>query len=149
MSDAFWEEFLTATGRDAATRCADTYHFELTEEWADKLLELVLEGKKKATSSSLSAFTLSNDPLPKSGDLCVVTDGKGRPRCVVETTAVTVLPFRDNPWELCRKEGEDTTLTSWQEGHRRFFTREGDLMGYTFTEEMPIVFEEFRVVYTG
>ena len=43
--------------------------------------------------------------------------------------------------------GEDECLETWQEAHRRFFTQDGDEMGYAFTEDMPVLFEDFEVVY--
>ncbi len=36
-----------------------------------------------------------------------------------------VLPFREVTFDLCRREGEDDTLASWQRGHVSFFTAEG------------------------
>ena len=49
--------------------------------------------------------------------------------------------------DICKREGEDDTLESWQQGHRHFFTEEGKAMGYEFSETMPVVFEDFEVVY--
>lgn len=46
-----------------------------------------------------------------------------------------------------RPEGEDDTLESWRAGRTRFFTREGAELGYEFSQDMPVVFEDFRVIY--
>lgn len=146
-AESFWLDFLTQTGRSADTPLMETFHFDLTEEWADKLLALVLSGQKQATASSLWAFERSGSRPPQSGDLSIVTDWAGEPRCVIETTAVTVLPFREMTYEICRREGEDDSLASWKAGHTRFFTREGEALGYAFSEDMPVVFEDFRVVW--
>ena len=40
-----------------------------------------------------------------------------------------------------------TILQSWQEGHRAFFTEEGKELGYEFSEDMPVIFQEFNVVF--
>ncbi|NCU32931.1 MAG: ASCH domain-containing protein, partial [Candidatus Moranbacteria bacterium] len=53
----------------------------------------------------------------------------------------------DMTFEVCKLEGEDESLESWQKGHEKFFRAEGKSLGYTFTEELPIVFEEFVCVY--
>lgn len=145
--EAYWQRFLRETGRDPAQRYAECFHFDITEQWANALLELVLAGKKRATASSLYYFENNGLPQPKPGDCAIVTDWAGTPRCVIETTAVTVLPFREVTWDICRREGEDDNLESWQQGHVRFFSAEGESEGYTFTWDMPVVFEDFAVVY--
>ncbi len=145
--ESYWQEFLSATGRPKEIRYLEAFHFDLTEKSADELLELVLTGVKRATSSSALYFEVRNERMPQPGDLSVVTNWAMEPKCVIETTAVTVLPFKDITFELCRREGEDDTLESWLCGHRSFFTREGALEGYTFSEEMPVVFEDFALVY--
>lgn len=86
--------------------------------------------------------------MPKAGDYSIVTDWDGNPRCVIQTKKVTVLPFKEITYELCKKEGEDDNLESWQRNHRAFFTAEGkEELHYEFTEDLMVVFEEFDVVY--
>jgi len=145
--EEFWQEFLEFKENKSLTYF-DCFHFELTEELANELLELVLLGKKQATSSSLLAYEIGNDRIPKAGDYSIVTDWNGTPRCVIETTSVTILPFRDITFEICKREGEDDTLDSWQVGHKYFFIEEGKELGYEFSEEMLVVFEDFKVVFT-
>ena len=144
---AFWEAFLQETGRPADTPCLESFHFDLTEKWANELLRLVLEGKKRATSSSLTCYELEGARVPAPGDLSIVTDWAGEPHCVIETTQVDILPFRDMTFALCRLEGEDDCLDSWRRSHINFFTTEGHEAGYVFTEDMPVIFEQFRVIY--
>lgn len=144
---AFWKEFLRKNGLDEQTEYIECFHFELTEYWANELLRLVLEGQKRATSSSLWGYENNGEKSPQPGDYSIVTDWEGNPRCVIQTTSVTVLPFNRITYELCKLEGEDDNLESWQEGHRSFFRREGEERGYSFSEEMPVIFEEFQVVY--
>lgn len=69
------------------------------------------------------------------------------PKCVIETTNVRILPFKDVTYDICKLEGEDDSLESWRKGHISFFKEEGKKSGYEFSEEMPVVFEEFEVVY--
>lgn len=143
----FWNGFLKGTGRDPATPYYEAFHFELTERLANELLGLVLSGEKKATASSLKSFEIEGSPLPKPGDLSIVTDYHGNPRCVIETTAVTLIPFKDMTYDICKREGEDNTLESWRRGHQRFYEEEGKTLGYTFTEALLIVFEDFEMIY--
>jgi uncharacterized protein YhfF len=143
----FWREFLRKTSRCETTKYIDVFHFELTERWANELLRLVLIGQKKATASSLWSYEIEGERVPKVGDLSIVTDWEGEPRCVIETTAVTIMPFSDVTYDICKREGEDNTLESWREGHVNFFKAEGNQLGYEFRYDMPVVFEDFEVVY--
>ena len=122
------------------------WHFEMNEGAANFLLGLVLEGKKRATSSSLLGYEIENAPIPKVGEKSVITYFDGTPGCVIEAVNVKIIPYREITYELAKKEGEDESLESWRINHRRFFTEEGEEIGYTFTEDMPVVFEEFEVI---
>lgn len=146
--DEFWNTFLLEQGKDDDIQYIDCFHFELTEKWANELLRLVLLGKKQATSSSLLAYEISGDRVPLIGDYSIVTDWDGNPRCVIETTNITILPFKDITFEICKREGEDDSLESWRKGHIKFFTEDGKELGYTFSENMPVIFEDFKVVFT-
>ena len=143
---AYWREFLAKSGRDGNLQPYECFHFHVHREGANSLLQLVLDGKKRATCGSVEACARQGLALPQAGDLSVVTDWEGNPRCVIETLSVTVLPFREVSFDLASQEGEDEDLASWREGHERFFTQEGALLGYSFSPEMPVAFETFRVV---
>ena len=126
----------------------EKWHFELTEKACNELLDLVLQGKKRATTSSLAGFRAEGTAVPEEGELSVITDWDGHPRCVIRTTKVRVIPYKDIPFGLARLEGEDDTLASWRKKHEAFFREEGKLLGYTFSEDMEVVFEEFEIVET-
>lgn len=145
--EKFWQEFLRETDRDRSLRYTECFHFELTEYWANELLRLVLEGRKRATSSSLWGYELEGDKVPEKGEMSIVTNWDGEPQCVIETTDVTIIPFKDITFDICSREGEDDNLQSWQEGHREFFKEEGKELGYEFSEDMPVIFQDFRVIY--
>lgn len=145
--EEFWSKFLQETNREQNTKYIDCFHFELTEKLANELLELVLIGQKKATASSLLAYELNGERVPRIGDLSIVTDWNNDPKCVIETTNITIIPFKDITYEICKREGEDDNLESWRQGHIRFFMSEASELGYTFTEDMPVVFEDFKVIY--
>lgn len=145
--DKFWSEFLIKANKDKSTRYNDVFHFELTEKWANELLRLVLIGQKKATASSLWSYEIEGARLPQVGDLNIVTDWDGVPKCVIETTAVIIIPFSEITFDICKREGEDDTLESWRKGHIKYFTEEGKMLGYEFADNMPVVFEDFRLVY--
>lgn len=124
----------------------EKWHFELTEGAANYLLGLVLEGKKRATASSLWGYELEGEPLPKVGEMSIITYWDGTPGCVIRTTNVRIIPYHDMTFDIAKLEGEDDTLESWQKNHEAFFIEEGKELGYTFSEDMPVIFEEFEVV---
>lgn len=147
-NEEFWRLFLLETGRDPETRYYESFCFTSDETLANSLLELVLQGKKRATASSVFSYEKTGTRPPQPGDLSIVTDWSGNPRCVIETTAVGVYKFRDISFDICRREGEDDCLESWRRGHTRFFTEEVRELGYAFSEDMPVLFEDFRLVFS-
>lgn len=144
---AFWRAFLEHTGRPSDTRYVEAFHFGAIEASSARLLALTLSGEKRATCSSLPAYEKVFGFVPKAGDLSIVTDFFGHPRCVIETTRVEVRPFRDISWEMARREGEDESLEGWRENHIEFFTLEGKQLGYAFDWDMRVIFEDFTVVF--
>lgn len=137
-----WAEFAAGAGVTAEYDC-----------WAfggdpKGLAKLVRDGVKTATSSALPLYELEGEPLPKAGAYSVVLDDRDEAVCVICTTGVYIVPFRDVTPEHARREGEgDLSLDHWRVVHRRFFTRELAQAGLDFDETMPVVCEEFRVVY--
>lgn len=144
---AFWDKFLLDTHRDLTINYNSYFHFELSEYWANELLRLVSIGKKQATASSYDSFIIQGEKLPQVGDLNIITDFDGHPKCVIETTQVTILPFKDLTFDIVKREGEDDHLESWREGHIKFFINEGKMLGYTFDWDMKVVFEDFKLIY--
>lgn len=145
--DHFWSDFLLETQREVDTTYLEAFHFELTEYWANELLRLVLTGQKSATASSLLAYQINGENIPTVGSFSIITDWDGIPKCVIETVAVNIIPYKEITYDICKREGEDDTLESWQKGHTKFFQAEGKELGYEFSEDMPVVFEDFKVVY--
>lgn len=143
----YWRRFLADTGKDPGLAYSDCFYFGRTEEVANNLAALVVSGKKRATTSCFSSYEVNNEQLPEVGTLSVVTDWNGTPKCVIETTCVTVIPFKDVTFDICSREGEDDNLQSWQDTHFAIYQAEGREEGYHFTWETPVVFEDFQVVY--
>jgi uncharacterized protein YhfF len=104
---------------------------------ADELIELVLKGVKTATCSTEDE---PNTSTP--GEHWIVLDGRGTPRCVIETTEVTYRRFGEVDAAFAHEEGEgDRSLAYWRDAHRRYFGRQGK-----FSEDMMLMCERFRLV---
>ena len=136
------EEMWTACGGQGE---ADAWAFG---DAPDELAALVRSGVKTATASAYSLYALEGEPLPQPSDLSVILDGRGEAVCAIRTTRVRVVPFDQVDARHAFLEGEgDRSLAHWRQVHRRFFTREMEAAGLAFTEDMPVVCEEFELVY--
>lgn len=144
----FWSNCLAATPGLDASRLYDIFHFGDSQSLADELVDLVLQGTKRATTASTWSLEAEGKRLPRPGDLSIVTNFAGEPLCVIETLAVDVMPFAEVDAEFAAVEGEgDGSLAFWQDAHRRYFQRESAEAGRTFDERMPVACERFRVVF--
>ena len=115
---------------------------------ADYLAELVLMGQKTATSSAFDLYAVGNEPLPKENELRVILDSKENAICIIETTKVEVIPFKEVSKDHAYKEGEgDKSLAYWRQVHEDFYTDCLGEAGLTFTPDSKVVLEEFRKIY--
>ena len=118
-------------------RSLETLSFGDHPALADELVELVLEGKKRATCWAVSEG-LKGAAL---GKPMVALDGKNRPRVVLKTIELTQRQFDQVDEAFAYDEGEgDRSLAYWREAHKRYFTRL-DL----FEPQMMLWCERFRV----
>ncbi len=146
----FWSGFETAVGKDQAPRFYEAFHFADSEAAANGLLELVLAGVKRATAGLVWSFEKAGTPLPNPGQLSILTNWRGEPWCIVETTAVAVMPFQEVSAEFALIEGEgDRSLQYWQCEHWAYFGRECMRIGKQPNQTMPVACERFEVVYRG
>lgn len=142
--EEYWKTFLKDNNLPEDMEYDEAFSFGgFTPEGSDELLQLVLDGKKRATTS----VYLENESYPAIGSYSIVLDSKGNPRCIIRTTNYRIMRFKDMTFEIASKEGEDEVLDTWIFNHSVLFSEEGKECGYVFTPDMPIFFEEFEVVY--
>ena len=104
---------------------------------ADELLDLVIKGIKTATCS-----TEDEPNISAPGERWIVLDGRGTPRCVIESVEVSYIRYNEVDAAFAHDEGEgDRSLNYWREAHRRYFTRMGK-----FSDDMMLMCERFRLV---
>lgn len=102
----------------------------------NKLVDLVINGKKSATSS----IYIGNKPNIKDKQIILYDDNKNA--CMIEIINTTILKFKDFTLEMILKEGEDDSLDSWRYNHINFFKNEIK----DFNEDTFILFEEFKCI---
>ena len=106
-------------------------------ELADELIDLVVKGIKTATCSTEDEPNISTP-----GERWIVLDGRGAPRCVIESTEVTYRRYDEVDAAFAHDEGEgDRSLGYWRDAHRNYFGRQGK-----FREDMMLMCERFRLV---
>jgi uncharacterized protein YhfF len=114
-----------------------TFAFGDNPTLADQLVELVIKGVKTATCSTEDELDTS-----ASGERWIVLDGRGEPRCVIETTEVMHRRFNEVDANFASDEGEgDRSLAYWRDAHRAYFGRYG-----RFSEDMKLTCERLRLV---
>jgi len=144
----YWDEFARSIGHDPADRFYEAFHFDDNERSANALARLVLAGIKRATAGLAWENEVTGKPLPKAGDLSVVTDWAGTPLCVIETRHVEIVPYGEVTEEFAGIEGEgDGSLQYWRDAHWAYFGRVCARIGRTAGPDMPVVCERFEVIY--
>jgi uncharacterized protein YhfF len=146
----FWEAFTATRADDPTKHFLEAFHFDDNQPSADELASLVLAGRKRATAGLLRAHDHENRPVPRVGDLSIVTDYAGTALCVIETVRVDIVPFEDVTEDFAATEGEgDGSLAYWRRAHEAFLGRECARIGCLPDPRMPVVCERFEVVFIG
>lgn len=109
----------------------------------DKLVELVLKGEKRATTSLYKEYILEGEEIPKVGERSIILFDDGREACLIENVEVMVTEFKNITEELAFIEGEgDKSLDYYRREHIRIFKEiDGE-----FNDSSKVVFEIFKVI---
>lgn len=116
---------------------------EISQEWnlgddkklAERLKELILNGKKKATTGLYS----EGSKVPRTGDYEAILDSNKKRFCIIRCTNVEIKPFLEVGYDFVQKEGEgDKDVEEWREKHRKFFNLRND--------NIKVICEEFEIV---
>lgn len=144
----FWRDFQEQ--HPEVTQKLSAWSFGASPKQADELAQLVVEGKKRATSSLYDAYRWTNEPLPQPGNYSLILDGQQQPVAVIKTTYVEFVPYEQVTPQFAALEGEeDSSLDCWRDKHWLFFTKEAELAGFHFTPQQLVVCEQFSLVYTA
>lgn len=146
MIEDFWNDYLSFLESEhphQSLPVPESWSFGNSKDMANELVELVLSGKKTATSSRY----LGKD-LDQELGLSVITDGEGTPLCLVDTYEVSAQKFCEVTASFAAEEGEgDLSLEYWRESHWKFFERESQTVGYELSEEMLVCCSRFKLIY--
>ena len=149
--EKYWQSYLdTQPARAKNQPMPEAWGFGDGAAMANEFGALVVAGTKTATCGALWEYEAEGEPLPKVGDLSIITDGMGDPMCIIQTIEVETKPFSQVDAQFAFDEGEgDRTLAYWRNAHWEFFTRSLKAINRTPSETMPLVCERFKVIYNA
>jgi len=139
----FWNDFC-AENHNEEIVYKDAFQFGASADW---LADLVVEGKKTATTSGFVLYELEQEPIPQAGEYYIVLDGEEEPVAVIQIQSVEVVPMNEVTEEFAIAEGEGN-YRFWWDAHEKFFTdllKEYDI---EFSPNMLVVCERFKKVYS-
>lgn len=146
-----WNNYIESNPEFKTQEIPESDFFHNNREDANRLAELTLNGKKKATSSLFSLYEQYDIDLPKVGTKQIVTDFDGKAKAIIENKSVDTIPFNKISEYYAELDmGTNIEpLKKWKKAHWDFF--EGFLKesGKKPTEEMLMVCVTFETIWTG
>jgi uncharacterized protein YhfF len=144
----FWKEFCKQNPDVNSETPFQVWYFGLGREDSEELANLVLKGKKTATASLPWEYENKPEDAPVVGGCSVVTTFDGKPKCIIRTTEIRILPFNEVDAEFAFDEGEgDQSLDYWRGVHWDYFSRRCAAIGKEPNLEMPVNCERFELLY--
>lgn len=144
-----WKDYLLENPENKTKDIPISFYFCDNEKDADECAELVIKGIKKATATSLWWYQKNNEPLPEIGNHYIVTDWAGNAKAIIETTKTEQVPYNRITADFAEAEGEgDKSLNYWKKVHKAYYSREMKPYNDTFNENMIIVCEHFKTIYS-
>ncbi|WP_020614746.1 GNAT family N-acetyltransferase [Sediminispirochaeta bajacaliforniensis] len=142
----YWKRFIEKNEEYKESEY-EVWSFGHTDNLANKLIGYVRQGKKTGTSSALEMYEV-DEKVPEESDISIITHGNGLPGCVIKTEEIRKKRFKDITEEEARLEGEgDLSLEYWRNVHEHFFRNEYEKKRKKFSEDIPVIFERFEVIY--
>ncbi|MFJ7953765.1 ASCH domain-containing protein [Lysinibacillus sp. NPDC096418] len=138
----FWNDFCIVNQQEEAEYKA-AFAFGASADW---LADLVVEGKKTATTSGYVFYELEKEALPQAGEYYIVLNGVEKPVAVIQIQSVEVKPMNEVSEEFALAEGEGD-YRFWWDAHEKFFSELLKEYGKEFSPDMLVVCERFKKVY--
>ena len=140
-ANQYWSEFWLGKEKPKSVK-AEQFGFD-----PDMLAQLVIEGKKTATSSAYAIYELENEQIPTTDSYRIILNSNEEPVAIIKNVDVQILPMNRVPHEYAIDEGEgDLSYTYWWNGHKAAFTMDLEEYDMSFSEDMLVVCERFKLV---
>ncbi len=128
-----WRSYLHTLGEtpEDTQKTFTSWYFSDKEADPNECSQPVLRGVQPSTSPTLSWLPNKPIPVPRPGDLSVVTDGDGVAHCIICTTHVDIVPLAEvSTSHTAAEGGGDGSLDDWRRTHRLFYQRESENRPY-------------------
>tara|TARA_R110000737_G_scaffold93381_1_gene126553 strand:+ start:1533 stop:2069 length:537 start_codon:yes stop_codon:yes gene_type:complete len=144
-----WNNFTISNPEFKKDELPESWYFNNNKEDANRLAELTLSGKKKASSGLYLWYEVANADLPKMGTKQIITDFDGMALAIIETISVDTIPFNKVSKDYAEMDmGTNIEpLKKWKKAHWDFFASAMEESGEKTTEEMLIVCERFKTIW--
>ncbi|MBR9847607.1 MAG: ASCH domain-containing protein [Algicola sp.] len=144
-----WSEFIESNPEFKNDGIPESDFFHNNEKDANRLAELTLTGKKRASSGLYSLYEQYNADLPTVGTKQIVTDFNGKAKAIIENVSVDTIPFNKISKEYAEMDmGTNIEpLEKWKKAHWEFFENFLKESGEKPTEEMLIVAVRFKKIW--
>ncbi|WP_289064408.1 ASCH domain-containing protein [uncultured Zobellia sp.] len=144
-----WNKYVESNPEFKNHEIPESEFFHNNKEDANRLAELTVNGKKKASSGLLSLYKQYNVELPKVGTKQIITDFDGKAKAMIENISVDTIPFNEISKEYAELDmGTNIEpLKKWKKAHWDFFESFLKESGQKPTEEMLIVCVRFETIW--
>jgi len=145
--ESFWHRCKAQHNIEANDYHAGPFSDPDMAPYQDLLLDLVAQGKKRATARLAMEFEKHGIPARTPGSYWVVLSTEGDPRYLLRITDVEVKPFDTVEQEFAEREGEgDNSLAYWRKVHREYFVQQCAVWGVDWRDNIPVCCEGFDLV---
>ena len=133
-----WNNFTKSNPEFKKEELPQSDFFHDNKEDADRLAELTLNGKKKASSGLYAFYKKYNIELPKVGNKQIITDFDGKAKAIIETKSVDTIPFNkiSREYAVLDMGTNIEPLEKWKKAHWEFFENFMKEIGEKPTEDM-------------
>lgn len=144
-----WGAFLESNPEFKDEEIPESDYFHNNREDADRLAELTLKGKKKASSGLYRLYKQYKVDLPKVGAKQIVTDFDGKAQAIIQNISVDTIPFNEisKDYAILDMGTDIDALEKWKKAHWDFFESVLKESGEKPTEEMLVVCVRFETIW--
>ena len=144
-----WNDFIKVNPNFKESDIPESDFFHNNKFDADRLAQLILIGKKKASSGLFILYKQYNIDLPKIGAMKIVTDYNGGAKAIIKTTHVDTIPFYKISDEYAQLDMGTSAepLKKWKKAHWDFFSEFLKENDGKMDEKMLVVCEKFETIW--
>ncbi|WP_340154173.1 ASCH domain-containing protein [uncultured Winogradskyella sp.] len=144
-----WNRYTKSNPKFINDELPDSWFFHNNEADANRLADLVVTGKKKASSGLYYKYKEAKADLQEAGTKHIITNFSGKAQAIIEIVKVDTIPFN----EITKRYAEldmgthKEPLKQWKKVHWDFFSNVFEDSEEEPTEDMLVVCEWFETIW--